>query len=1548
AYRAQHPGLAVDQSSNVHLAYSYEPTQGGAMSLMYHMYNSAGTLQTTRNLASAAEIYTPQIGLAPNNIPLIQYVNRDSSGAQYEIRQVSKKAPAVWSAPVKVSPLTSSAGLGAVYAHMATPVLDDRPQMLWYNMTAADGATGDVYFHRAPDLVAPWIPAAPLAPVWYDRGVNSSANQEVSVTLAGSVLPVNSTQVLYDWENASDSAWIGAPAHRQTGVSDRQSVRVRIQARDAASNTSEYSPWSVYTGLADRTPPTGSSLISGLTVGSRRYVSSNAVTVQLTAADQTTGGSGISANVYLGNASPPATRAAMAASVPWTVTAGDGLKTVYTRFYDVSANYSGVYSATINVDTAAPNMPAAISTNSSDRNNLSFTWGAATDPGTEPSGVASYDIYWAQAASTPSGTLTPNKPRQSGTTITGLTCSLPSGQYGKYYLMVRAIDNAGNVGAWHPVFVFAYTGQPIYGDVFVKNKPKHQTTPKYTRSLNNDIRLEYTAAAGSTISTASVRVLNSGGAVSNNIDIVDVTNTSGSTTLNNWYLGPITDGRVTVEAYYSGLVSGVGATTNTYEDAIILDRVSPGVVSGESAPRPWTNVPGLGTYTWPHALDVTPSGVTEISGVNPVGYSYYWGTRNYTAEPGKVVNNNPNSVIGLSADTAIPGGSGTYNLTVQAVDRAGNIGNWNTLITYRYDNTTPSGTVAPNDPMVNNRNITLTLTAADTFSGIAAVYVGETQPADGAISWTSVTGGSNYSNTNYPYQLSSGNGVKTIYVRYRDAAGNVSRWYSASVDYNDGSGRSGSIKINNGAEWTNSQQVTLNFTYIPAAGSNMKVFNEDNPAQLLYDGVAVPTISNYALADLDGTRKVSVLFNDDYGNKWGTYNATIKLDRGAPYAPGGQNGNGLVINGGAEYTPSTLNNTLTLRAEDAQNAAANLEMRLWNEEGGINTGWISYQSGYYPWTLYDTGANSIATVNVVYRDPAGNTSVTYNDTIIVVNKPYLLIADGRAYTNVPTNTLTLVAPGAKEMQISNYADFPAGSSSPWLTYTNSYPGWDLLPPAGEGVKTVYARFTYLDGDYSAPVTASDTIVYDITPPSVDPADPSPPVQPDDPIYKQGSSWVLINDGAVYTLSELVDLRLSAADNNGAVYMYISNDPNDPDFANPARYEPYVPRKPWLLTSGDGLKTVYVKYMDQAGNISPAQDSISLNALNYYFRFIEPDGYHDVASDNFTVSWEDSYPGDPNAYIDLYFDTDRDNSSGLQRITPNPILVSDKINGVIWDTRSLATGKYYPYAVVSGNNGAIKVYSRYPVYVLHGDGGSVTQDPGTDPDWPGSGSPGTGTGPLPGDPPAILVLTPEIPDALPAGGIYTIYYEHKYTPSANDKAYISLWYDTGNDPLNSAARQLITASIDADLATGAFNWAIADSFPAGRYYVYATISTNHYARADYSSGWVYVSGLDHTPGDGGTGEGIWSYPNPFSPITRGEEAHIGYNVKKDGWTRVYVYNIRGERIWQTANYAYASRENIVIWNGRNARGQAAGNGIYIMILTDEGRKILSKGRLTLLD
>lgn len=87
--------------------------------------------------------------------------------------------------------------------------------------------------------------------------------------------------------------------------------------------------------------------------------------------------------------------------------------------------------------------------------------------------------------------------------------------------------------------------------------------------------------------------------------------------------------------------------------------------------------------------------------------------------------------------------------------------------------------------------------------------------------------------------------------------------------------------------------------------------------------------------------------------------------------------------------------------------------------------------------------------------------------------------------------------------------------------------------------------------------------------------------------------LLINQGAAYANSPTVALTLSATDDSGTVaQMQFSN-----DNVTSSIPEAYATTKSWILSHGDGLKTVYAKFADAAGNWSaPARVSVTLDTV----------------------------------------------------------------------------------------------------------------------------------------------------------------------------------------------------------------------------------------------------------------------------------------------------------------------------------------------------------------
>jgi hypothetical protein len=180
--------------------------------------------------------------------------------------------------------------------------------------------------------------------------------------------------------------------------------------------------------------------------------------------------------------------------------------------------------------------------------------------------------------------------------------------------------------------------------------------------------------------------------------------------------------------------------------------------------------------------------------------------------------------------------------------------------------------------------------------------------------------------------------------------------------------------------------------------------------------------------------------------------------------------------------------------------------------------------------------------------------------------------DGAYATSSPLVTATLCGPDAVEVQLSNDESF-AGAT--WQTYTTTVP-WTLETYGDHVVqRTVYARFR--DGYGQVHGDFSDDIIYDPNAPSgavgFDPSDFLPGLR--------------LQAAAILPLAvsdDSVELFLSASDDSsGLAEMQVSE---SADFEG-AEWHTYTAIAPTALSEGDGLKTVYVRFRDHAGNLSTA-------------------------------------------------------------------------------------------------------------------------------------------------------------------------------------------------------------------------------------------------------------------------------------------------------------------------------------------------------------------------
>ena len=162
--------------------------------------------------------------------------------------------------------------------------------------------------------------------------------------------------------------------------------------------------------------------------------------------------------------------------------------------------------------------------------------------------------------------------------------------------------------------------------------------------------------------------------------------------------------------------------------------------------------------------------------------------------------------------------------------------------------------------------------------------------------------------------------------------------------------------------------------------------------------------------------------------------------------------------------------------------------------------------------------------------------------------------------------------------------YTANASIPLTFIVDGYAGWVGCSLNGQPNTTITGNTTLPtlpDGFHRLTIYANDTsdsIISSARHFTVDTTAPTGSIQ--------------INNGAVSTIDASVILTLSASDATSGVaqmrfFDFTWND-----------WEPYTASKPWTFTVGEGYKTIYVQFMDNAGLISsPYRATIFLGNTN---------------------------------------------------------------------------------------------------------------------------------------------------------------------------------------------------------------------------------------------------------------------------------------------------------------------------------------------------------------
>lgn len=407
---------------------------------------------------------------------------------------------------------------------------------------------------------------------------------------------------------------------------------------------------------------------------------------------------------------------------------------------------------------------------------------------------------------------------------------------------------------------------------------------------------------------------------------------------------------------------------------------------------------------------------------------------------------------------------------------------------------------------------------------------------------------------------SENDGLKTIYIRVIDEAGNISDIAKSEIYLDRTPPKVNSFSINSNSEWCITTKVVLTSDVEDA--HEAKFSNNPTTLRNIAWEKYNPSRPDWTLIPGDGEKTVYAMFRDQAGNATEILSSKIKLDMTPP------NGE-LIINGGNKVT----NHPDGLVKLQINHDADVIGMQITNMPNFEDVKLLPLEKTIENWKI-DDNTEGLKTVFLRLQDKAGNYSKVLTSTIILDRTPptgcELVINNNDPYVRNPNKrvSLSLRAEGASSMMISNKESMEGAE---WVPFKTAI-AWTLEGP--EGIHYVHAKFKDAAGNESGVISKS--IKSDFSPPKIIKFE--------------------INNGAEFT-SDPQGMVTISFDVEDAIDMAISNTQLNDTSSIKNLWEPYKTTKSWKLEGEDGLKIVYGRFRDEAKNITQAHyDKIVLDRI----------------------------------------------------------------------------------------------------------------------------------------------------------------------------------------------------------------------------------------------------------------------------------------------------------------------------------------------------------------
>ena len=279
------------------------------------------------------------------------------------------------------------------------------------------------------------------------------------------------------------------------------------------------------------------------------------------------------------------------------------------------------------------------------------------------------------------------------------------------------------------------------------------------------------------------------------------------------------------------------------------------------------------------------------------------------------------------------------------------------------DFTEPEGsfTLGTSLTTIPTRSLSLSLSATDSRSGVSQMMICNNSSFTDC-SWETFS-------TSKPWTLSSSDGLKSVYVKYKDNSGNQSETYRKQITL-DTTGPTGSININSGNKYTTTTSVSLllQSSDLISNVSQMMICNNSSFTGCSWESYS--TNKTWSLTSSDGAKSVYIKYKDSTGNISSTYTDNIILDTTRP--------NGSISISSGESETNTASVTLSISAQDITSGVS--QMMVCNNSSFLNCEWETYATTKV-WSL--TSGDGLKVVFVKFKNNAGLESASFYDTIYV-------------------------------------------------------------------------------------------------------------------------------------------------------------------------------------------------------------------------------------------------------------------------------------------------------------------------------------------------------------------------------------------------------------------------------------------------------------------------------------------------------------------------------------------------------------------------------------